>query len=193
MVCLINSSDLGLIQEQLSALLKDKQEMNIEYLFGNEGLKVLVNDLNQVSLFSEPKVYVLKEANWFSGLEGFKANQEYLETLINKDAEIILVSNEAKLSTSALVQDYLKQIKVYSLKALTSWNMITYISDVAKKMNLKLSRDQIQIIANKLIPEASIIHNELSKLQNYKKLDNNLIDSVICNYDQANVFKLIEY
>lgn len=193
MVSLIYSSDLGLIQEQLSSLMKNKSDFKVEYLFGTDGLKALVNDLKQVSLFSEPKIYVLKEATWFTSLEAFKNHQELLNSLLEHESEIIMVLNESKLSSAGMIQDYLKRIQVFALKALTAWNITTYINDLAKKMNLKLTRDQVQQIASKLVPEAAVIQNELSKLQNYKKIDRSLIENVICNYDEANLFKLVEY
>ena len=189
---LIFSGDFGLIEQELTAILKQNQDKEIVHFEYKDSLLDIVNDINQVSLFSNDKLYVIHNSIFLNTLDEFKKEQDNLE-IIKNQTDIIFIDNVEKISTASLVKKYLEGFEIINPKSLTAKTINSYISKIAKQIGLNLTFSQIESIGFKLIPNASIINMELSKLVNYKTINDEIINNVISNYDDANVFKLVEF
>ena len=189
---LIFSGDFGLIENELNTILKQFNEKEIVELEFNDSLNEIVNDVNQVSLFSNEKLYLIKNAVFFNGLDEFKKQQKDLEFL-KQNANVIYIDNVEKISTASLVKNFLTDFEIINPKSLTTKTINSYILKIAKQKKINLTYNQVEQIGFKLIPNASIIQMELSKLENYSVITNEVIENVISNYDDANIFKLVEF
>lgn len=186
MIKLIKSEDSFLLNNALINELKDKKE-SIKYY---DEIDNILLDINQIKIFQDDDIKVVKSDKIFSNLELFKQNQKTLEQLINIE-EIVYFITSAKISTAKEVKAFLKNIEVITIDGINQNNIIYYIENKLKELNVHINNDLIQKISSKLICDANIINLELSKLVNLSDINELIINKLICDWQSSNVFDLV--
>lgn len=186
MIKLIKSEDSFLLNNALINELKDKKE-SIKYY---DEIDNILLDINQIKIFQDDDIKVVKSDKIFSNLELFKQNQKTLEQLINIE-EIVYFITSAKISTAKEVKAFLKNIEVITIDGINQNNIIYYIENKLKELNVHINNDLIQKISSKLICDANIINLELSKLVNLSDINESIINKLICDWQSSNVFDLV--
>ncbi len=188
--------DQALIINKIKVALKAKDQEKIFFQQFNGDTVNLLSNLMQINIFGDELFYVISNCNFLVKLSEQKLYQSLIDELIKINPEnLIMVANGAKLLSNAKIKLLLATVKLIPVPALTNRNMKTYIKEELKKQAITLPAELIENINQKLIPNALIIENEINKLSNYEpqQLDADLIDRVIANYADDNIFKLTQY
>jgi len=188
--------DHALIVNKIKASLKAKDQEKIFFQQFSGNTINLLSDLMQINIFGDELFYVISNCNFLVKLSEQKLYQNLIDELIKINPQnLIMIVNSNKLLSNVKIKPLLALAKLVPIASLTNRNMKTYIKEVLKKQALSLAPDLIENINQKLIPNALIIENEISKLTNYEpeQLDMDLIDKVIANYADDNIFKLTQY
>lgn len=186
MIKLIKSDDSFLLNNALFDELKDKKEL-IKYY---DSISNILIDINQINIFDDNDIKVVKNDKIFSNLESFKQNQKILEQLININETVYFIIS-TKISSSKEIKEFLKNVQIINIDSINQSNIIYYIENKLKELNISINNELIQKISSKLICDANIINLELSKLINLTNIDEFIIDKLICDWQSSNVFDLV--
>ncbi len=186
MIKLIKSEDSFLLNNTLLNELQNKKD-SIKYY--NSIYNILI-DINQIKIFENDDIKVIKNDEVFANLDAFKQNQKILEQLLNIDETIYFITN-ARISSAREIKEFLKNIEIINIDGINQNNITYYIENKLKEFNISISNQLIQKISSKLICDANVINLELSKLVNTTNIDEYLIDKLICDWQSSNVFDLV--
>ncbi len=186
MIKLIKSEDSFLLNNALLNELQNKKD-SIKYY--NSIYNILI-DINQIKIFENDDIKVIKNDEVFANLDAFKQNQKILEQLLNIDETIYFITN-ARISSAREIKEFLKNIEIINIDGINQNNITYYIENKLKEFNISISNQLIQKISSKLICDANVINLELSKLVNTTNIDESLVDKLICDWQSSNVFDLV--
>lgn len=186
MIKLIKSEDSFLLNNALLNELQNKKD-SIKYY--NSIYNILI-DINQIKIFENDDIKVIKNDEVFANLDAFKQNQKILEQLLNIDETIYFITN-ARISSAREIKEFLKNIEIINIDGINQNNITYYIENKLKEFNISISNQLIQKISSKLICDANVINLELSKLVNTTNINESLIDKLICDWQSSNVFDLV--
>ncbi len=186
MIKLIKSEDSFLLNNTLLNELQNKKD-SIKYY--NSIYNILI-DINQIKIFENDDIKVIKNDEVFANLDAFKQNQKILEQLLNIDETIYFITN-ARISSAREIKEFLKNIEIINIDGINQNNITYYIENKLKEFNISISNQLIQKISSKLICDANVINLELSKLVNTTNINESLIDKLICDWQSSNVFDLV--
>lgn len=186
MIKLIKSDDSFLLNNALFNELKEKKEL-IKYY---DSISNILIDINQINIFNNNDIKVVKNDRIFSNLESFKQNQKILEQLININETVYFITS-AKISSSKEIKEFLKNVQTINVDGINQSNIIYYIENKLKELDVSINNELIQKISSKLICDANIINLELNKLTNLINIDEFIIDKLICDWQSSNVFDLV--
>lgn len=193
MIQILIGNDYGLLKQEVNKIINQHQNYEILKFDGILGFNDAFNDSLQENLFNIDKLYLIYNSELFSSLDNFKDSQKKLTKLLESNAHFVFLESNKKLSAAKEVQEFLKKVKVSEVNSLTSKTMNAYIIEYVKKISISISLELVNYLSLKLIPNALIVGQELDKLKNYKNISKEIIDEVICDYDDSNIFKLIDY
>lgn len=176
MIKLIKSEDSFLLNNTLLNELQNKKD-SIKYY--NSIYNILI-DINQIKIFENDDIKVIKNDEVFANLDAFKQNQKILEQLLNIDETIYFITN-ARISSAREIKEFLKNIEIINIDGINQNNITYYIENKLKEFNISISNQLIQKISSKLICDANVINLELSKLVNTTNINESLIDKLICD------------
>ncbi len=163
------------------------EKKNINFVTYDDNL---LTNISQQLLFDIPEVTVIKDASCFSSEEKIKQNQELLSWIAHDDAMIYVFVTNKKVS-KAFKQTNFKEI---TIEPLTKKNKKKYIDELLKQNNLKLSPQLYDVLIERLNEDYLVINNEINKIK-LLQLENQpdaIIMDAICNYNEQNIFHLLE-
>lgn len=194
---IINSKDEFLINQKIHELKQQHSEKTwIEHVFNNS-LVDLINDLNQLDLFSnDNKIYLIKDATFLTVLKDFENNFDLLQLILKSSGEnnntlFIFITN-SKLLTNKKIIPFIEKCKLVLLEEINPKNKTSIIKSICKELKLRIDTIILNKLSESLPLDYGIIYQELSKLMNYDEINLDLIDKIIIKYDEANIFKLWE-
>lgn len=189
---LIHGLDPKLVDTEVKKHLTNYQKNEINIIKNLDDLNDLYFLSIQSSLFNEPKIHIFYNDKIFSSLEEFKNNEKILTIILEKEINLIFISY-TKISTASKISNFLKNIDVIEIKQLNNRNKLIYIESILEKNNLLYDEEILNVLDLKLPNDAQIINNEISKLLLYPHLNLEIVNNLICDYQQANVFDLLKY
>ena len=165
--------------------LNTKQNINIVDYDDN-----LLTNISQQMLFDVPEVTVIKDADFLSSEEKIKANAELISWMEHDNSVIYVLETNKKVSKSF----HSKAFKQLTLEPLNKKNKKKFIDDQLKAANLKVSPHINEILNERLNEDYGIIQNEIEKVKLLKlaNQDDAMIEKVICNYNEQNIFHLMD-
>ncbi|WP_353289751.1 DNA polymerase III subunit delta [Ureaplasma ceti] len=190
---ILTSKDYGLTKDTINQIIKDHKDWKIEKFEGFAGFLEAFSDSQQTNLFFEQKLYLVYDSDVFTTSEKFKSVSTQLGQIVTQDLAFVFIEINKKLSSAKEVKTFLTKCEIIDFPSLTNRTMPNYINTQAKMMQLKLTANQLQKLSNKLIPDAAIIQNELNKLKNYSQVTDEVLSNVICDYENDNIFQILQY
>lgn len=191
MVSIVKYEDLALANEHLDSINKHKK---IKKIFFCEN-KDILSKLLQIDMFNEINTYYIYDCDFLSSLSSFENNIELLN-VINKlkdDIDIFLFC-KTKLLSNKEFKKLTNEFDVININSIDKKNKQTYVNNLLARKNISLSKFVYHHLINCLTNDYSILKNEINKIYNLISAgtNENELLSLICNYNEENVFYLIE-
>lgn len=164
-----------------------KKYDNFEIIIWEKTIEELYNELNQFNLNLLPRLFVIKNAIFFSNKKDFLIVNKYLELLINSNDQIIITTNNIKSNED--IDNFLKKITFIKINQKSIKNII---NEYFKNNKIFVDEDIIENLSNRLPNNELWILNELDKLKYHTSIDQNLINNLINDYQSFEIFKMSE-
>lgn len=164
-----------------------KKYDNFEIIIWEKTIEELYNELNQFNLNLLPRLFVIKNAIFFSNKKDFLIVNKYLELLINSNDQIIITTNNIKSDED--IDNFLKKITFIKINQKSIKNII---NEYFKNNKIFVDEDIIENLSNRLPNNELWILNELDKLKYHTSIDQNLINNLINDYQSFEIFKMSE-
>lgn len=182
---IIYSQDNNVLEIELKNQLK--KFINFEIINWENDLDILINDMNQISFDTQPKLYILKNVDYFSSKKSFEKTYPKLNFLKENNKHIIITTSSTKDIDE--INKFLNNVNFIKIKKNST---IDLVKGFLSKNNISINDELIHEIAEKLPNDQRIISKELEKLINHEFINFELIDSLINDYKTFDVFKLSE-
>lgn len=160
---------------------------DFEIVFWNSSLDELYNEMNQIKLDLLPKIYVLKNVDFFATKKEFQTCEKTLNLLLKCDENIVMTTSDIKEISE--IDNFLKKINLIKIEETSTKNTII---DFFKKNEIIISDEIIDCLVNKLPNNKIWIMNELEKLKHHKQISIELINSLIGDYQSFEIFQMSE-
>ncbi|MGL5591308.1 MAG: DNA polymerase III subunit delta [Mycoplasmoidaceae bacterium] len=160
-------------------------DYEIKHLFFEDNYDEIENIINTSNLFFSNENYVISNCKFLEKLDEEKIS--FLNS-INKN-NIILTNISKKIDSNNLLK--IKNINIDFIPELNMFTMKGYINQLLNNKRIKISN--YELLHSILIPNSSIIDNEINKLSllNINMIDDKIIKDVIYDYSKENIFELI--
>lgn len=167
---LIESTDSYSIKLKIDKIIKDNGFMDASisyYDMADETLDKALEDLDTYGFFTNKKVVVITN---FSSIDnnGQKNSLERLAKYVNNDFPdnmLIITTDKLVVKDNKFLKDIKKNLEQFSLET----NSLDYIK--AELSSYKVDNSTIKLIDEYCLKDLAKIHNECSKLKNYKITD----------------------
>ncbi len=147
----------------------------------------LYNEINQFTLDLFPKIYVLKDVEFFQNNSEFENCKQYLNLLANSSANIIIVVSKIKFN-----DEIDKFFKIVDFKQLKTPSLDIVIKDYFDKFNIKYDDQNIADLIQKLPNNNVLVYKELEKIRINNFINSEIIENLIYDYQTFDIFKLSE-
>ncbi|MEG0823162.1 MAG: DNA polymerase III subunit delta [Erysipelotrichaceae bacterium] len=181
------------IKEEFS----DESEMNVSVFDAScHSINVIIDDANTIPFFSEKKIVIVNNANYFSSSYEGKEDLTLLENyLLNPltTTELVLVGNYPKLDArKKIVKCVNKNARVLVFNPLDEMAKNTWIVAEVKRRNIKMEKEALKIFISRVACDMQIIEHELDKFEAYDgKIDIQCVKSLVTKQLNENVFDLV--
>ena len=183
----IYSEDQGFINYKKRNISKNYSK--IKNLYFDENLDELSSILLQTDLFGDLENEIIFINNFvFSSDQKLKFFLEEISKINNKKIVITSSSSKPLKSLESFFTDY------YDLKKLNKWTMKKFVEEWLKENKIFIFSNALEELLKKLPPDVFGIENELAKLLCWSnsKIDTNVINNIICEDINQNIFNLID-
>lgn len=196
-VYLIASESFRLIDEEIAKICKNSHNI-IKYDLANSLLQDIIEEALYMSLLTEQKYIVVKNANFFSSEKIKESDNEllikYLENP-NKQTTIIFTTqnklDERKKITKLVKEKY----KVIDIPKLNPYDLNKKVRTILNKEGFKIDYESVNYLLRNCLNNYDLIFNELEKIKLYyvdqKDIKFNDLKNLISNNIEDNIFKLI--
>lgn len=164
-----------------------KKFINFEIINWENDLDLLISDLNQITFYTQPKLYILKNVDYFSSKKNFENNYSKLNFLKENDQPIIITTTSIKDDNK--INSFLNSVNFIEIKKKST---IDLVRNFLLNNNININDEIIHQIVEKLPNDQGIISKELEKLINYEFINDEIVESLINDYKTFDVFKLSE-
>lgn len=195
---LIYGESFRLIDEEIKKITKDEPNVITMDLMVVT-LDDVITEATYVSIFSERKVIIVKNANFFgSGKENeseIEKLQLYMENPIALTT-IIFATYEKIDMRKKITKSFKEKYKIISVDNISLDDMVAKIRTYVKKNGYTINTDTIQFIMNSCLNNFDLVYNELNKLfLFYNKPQEILLEDVkqiVSRSFMDNNFKFVE-
>ncbi|MEG0314750.1 MAG: DNA polymerase III subunit delta [Erysipelotrichaceae bacterium] len=175
----------------------DESEMNISVFDASiHSINVIIDDANTIPFFSDKKIVIVNNANYFSstyeGKEDLTLLENYLLSPLTT-TELVLVGSYPKLDArKKIVKCVNKNARVLVFNPLDEIAKNTWIVAEVKRRNIKIEKEALKIFINRVACDMQIIEHELDKFEAYDgKIDIQCVKSLVTKQLNENVFDLV--
>ncbi|WP_051636030.1 DNA polymerase III subunit delta [Mesoplasma photuris] len=192
----IYSVDSFLLKKAVGKLIKqinfnDQYEV-IELSLIDDDFNMIIETVNSMSLFNEPKIVVIKDA-YFVNEQKITLHKNFSESKLNEyilknksNNEVIFTLNSDKFSKKLKLAKYIQEVcEVQNIPPLDEPQIIKYIETLFKRENKIIDQSIIKVVMNNLPLDLQIITNEVIKLS---AISNELTEQVVLD----NITKYVE-
>ncbi len=193
----IYSGDQGLINHRLRQMLGDA--LGGYRVRSYKSPNQLFDLLHANSMFEteSEKRYVINNCDFLSSESEAKIAGDLISALKqNADLKVFLtVESDRLLFKNELIGGFLREVEVIEVPRLTVATFKALINDFFARHKVSLSFEQLNLLLSRIPQNALILESELKKLLLFspEEITTQLLDDLITEYDNASIFKLIEY
>lgn len=184
------------LQRIIKEYVKEDNFMNvITYDARNVSIDMILDDANTIPFFSDNKVIVVENANFFSGSNDTHIDTKRLEDYLNEPMEstvLIFVGYFSKPDARKKILKLMKtKGKVLEFKKLDNYGKNNFIREQLQKNHVNITKDGETELISRLPSDLQTIHNELDKLFLYDdKITYEIVKKLISKPLEDNVFEL---
>ncbi|MEG0264556.1 MAG: DNA polymerase III subunit delta [Erysipelotrichaceae bacterium] len=167
-----------LLQEAMNKIVMDEvgnsDEMNtVSYNAQNCSIQEILDDAQTIPFFADKKVVIVLNANFLSGNNDTEIDtlplEKYLENSLASTV-LILVGYFPKLdSRKKIVKLVQKRCRILAFQRLDEFGKHRFIKEEINKRNIKINKDALDDLCNRVPSDINTIRNELDKLSIYGK------------------------
>lgn len=195
---LLYGTDNSVIKNELDNLIKKLNISDkVKYEIDNNSLQEVIEDASTISMFSNKKIIVIDNCNFFSSnknIDNINLLENYLENY-NSDTYIIFISHNEKVDTRKKIYKLLnKNGTIIECNKEDNKYITNYINNYLKENNYTMENIKyfIDIVGSNL----DNIKNELDKLFMYKLEDKTIlnkdIDKITIKNMEEEIFSLTD-
>lgn len=154
--------------------------------------------IEQIPFFDENRLFVIYNFENIAASVRKKV-LKLLEDIPDGTRMLLLLSQKDKSSKGKKAQNMgdFPASSIIIDPNLTKDELLSIIKIIFKKSNREITPSALSVLMEYLPDDLSIINNEIAKLVNYaslkKKLDENDIKEIVCNYNLPQISKLVAY
>lgn len=195
---LLYGNDISKIKNEINNIIKQLNISDIvKYSMDTNTIDSIIEDASTISMFSNKKIIVLEECNFFKAnktIDNLDKLESYL-TKYNSDSYIIFTIVTDKVDTRKKIYKEIKKIgKIIECNKGDNNYLLNYIKDYTNENNYKI--EDINYLINKTGSNLNDIKNELDKLFMYKIdnkiITNNDIDKIVVTNMDNEIFDLTD-
>lgn len=183
---------------QLAIFEIKKKYLNLE----KENIKIIdfkmnenfMLDIQQINLFNKIDVFVIINCTFLSKTNTFNEMQSIFNDLNNVIDKDIYLLTEEKILSNKEFKNLTKNFKFLEINEINDKNKKEFINYLLNKHNIVLDKDIYALLLNNLNNNYGVITNEINKLSHLmlEETSKDNLRNVISNYNDENVFKLVE-
>lgn len=168
----------------------------INFQLDSNNILTLINEINSIDLFTQPKTFIIRGANFFQ-IKSHKFKKKELDLLIkafyNTDENIIIYLNKELNFKNSYVNFFTKReyIDLSDDKKANDYFLNQYLN----QYNIKISMSTLDLIKYNLNDDLLSIENELLKLAsfvNFQEITKDVVNELGIKAAEANSFALID-
>lgn len=179
------SSDENLLEIELKNHIQKYEGFDI--LYWTSTIEELYFEINQFSLNILPKIYIIKNVDFFSNKKKYFEVEKYLNLLSKLNQNIIITTTKIMFDDS--INNFLKKIKFNEFKKSNQKEIIKNYLYLSK---ISFDDEILEYISEKLPNNKIWIHNELNKIKLHNCINKDLVDNLILDYQNFEIFKMCE-
>ncbi|MEG0841866.1 MAG: DNA polymerase III subunit delta [Erysipelotrichaceae bacterium] len=190
-----------LLQEAMNKIVVDEvgnsDEMNtVSYNAQNCSIQEILDDAQTIPFFADKKVVIVLNANFLSGNNDTEIDtaplEKYLENSLASTV-LILVGYFSKLdSRKKLVKLVQKRCRVMSFPRLDEFGKHRFIKEEINKRNIKITKEAMDDLCNRVLSDIGTIRNELDKLALLEKtIQVEDVDALVTRPLEEDVFQMV--
>lgn len=179
------SSDENVLEIELKNHIQKYDAFDI--LYWTSTLEELYIEINQFSLNILPKIYIIKNVDFFSNKKKYFEVEKYLNLLSELNQNIIITTSKIMFDDS--INNFLKKIKFNEFKKSNQKEIIKNYLYLSK---ISFDNEILEYISEKLPNNKIWIHNELNKIKLHNCINKDLVDNLILDYQNFEIFKMCE-
>lgn len=154
----------------------------------------IITNLSQVSLTSNEKIVIIKNATKFLSKNDSKIID--LINFIDNDYRDFILVSECKVNGEIFDQFKQQKMKIISINNFTNKTKKDFIINELTKHDIHLANEQINYFVNNVNNSPDVILNEINKIKTFLADNKNFLDNdlkrLVCNYSDENIFLLLE-
>ena len=158
-----------------------------DILYWTSTLEELYFEINQFSLNILPKIYIIKNVDFFSNKKKYFEVEKYLNLLSKLNPNIIITTTKIMFDDS--INNFFKKIKFNEFKKSNQKEIIKNYLYLSK---ISFDDEILEYISEKLPNNKIWIHNELNKIKLHNCINKDLVDNLILDYQNFEIFKMCE-
>lgn len=175
-----------------SVLVDDTMNLYIHNYTDENDLIDLVMECNTYPFLADNKVIVYDNPAFLLG-----DSKNSIDVLVNylKDPNdyttLILTLDKSLNSNTTIYKTLSKYIHIEKFEKITATEFVNYIKNDIKSRNIKIDKDALDLLIERLPVDVSNYQNEIDKLVTYgKKIDYETVDNLVSPLVENDVFKL---
>ncbi len=191
MVSIVKYDNLLLANEQIDLMTASR---NVKRIHFNKNIDI-ISILLQIDMFNAIDTYYIYDCDFLSSSDVFNANIELLKTIdkLKNEFDIYLFCSN-KLLTNKEFKNIIESFKLITINSIDKKNKQMYVNKLLENRNISLSKNVYMHLLNCLTNDYGVMKNEINKIYNLisTKHDEQEIFNLISNYNEENVFYLVE-
>lgn len=195
-IILISSDSRVLLEEKIDMIIKESPNI-IKYNALESNMDDILQEASYVSLFSEEKYIVVKNANYFGKEKISDKDSEKLLSYLSHPYEnttLIFTTYETIDKRKSITKYIIENYKVIEIKSPKNYELQT---ETKKKLtNYAMDDKTIKYIVDACLGNYDLVMNEISKLRDYfktgTKITLEMSKEIIASNVDDNVFKFVD-
>jgi DNA polymerase III delta subunit len=145
----------------LAKLFSNEKIPKFVYSFNEDDGDLILNEITGISLFSEPKIFIIRGLN--------KIKKSHLKDLLawykrpNPDNCVVLIKNEFDIKNS-IIKELKKEITIVDVRTPFQNKIKEWVDYILRIKEVKLNRNEIEILIESCGDSIANIENEIEKL-----------------------------
>ena len=201
MIKIIHGTEWYLLNKYISKIITKFETNDITKLDGDEIDFIKIKKyIVSSSIFDElnKRVILYNNAYFLSNPKNLnKKEKESIIKIFNtlkNDPDILLVISvlSKDISKNPFIKDLTKDIQIIKQKEITTKEYDVIVRQHSIKNNYSIDSEAIKLLIKKTDNNMDILLKELTKLKNFEFVSKHIVEEIVPNYNNPDIFKLID-